>query len=173
LIEGTLLGAINRVVKRRGKAMRNIITKLVLGVAITTIAMFGADNSLGTWKRNIEKSKTSTAYKSVTMFRETSGDSVKVTNTGMREDGTTVTWSYTAKYDGKEYPVTGSGPFDTISIKQIDANTFTTVARAKGGKYHTTGRTVISKDGKTTTLTTKGTDADGKPFTQTIVSERQ
>ena len=39
--------------------MRNIITKLVLGVAITTIAMFGADNnSIGTWKRDIAKSVT-------------------------------------------------------------------------------------------------------------------
>ena len=153
--------------------MRHIVAKLVISVAITTIGMFGADNSLGTWKRNIEKSKTSTPYKSVTMAREAAGDSVKVTNTGVREDGTTTTWSYTAKYDGKEYPVTGNGPFDTISMKQIDANTFTTVARTKGGKYHTTGRTVISNDGKTTTLTTKGTNADGKPFTQTIVSERQ
>ena len=157
--------------------MRNIIAKLMVGVAITAIGMYGADNSLGTWKRNIEKSKSSTQtaspYKSATMVREASGDSVKVTNTGVREDGTAVNWSYTAKYDGKEYPVTGNAPFDTISMKQIDANTYTSVVSKKGGKYHTTGRTIISKDGKTSTLTTKGTNADGKPLTQTIVYDKQ
>src|SRR6185503_12430013 len=104
--------------------------------------------------------------KSSTMVREASGDSVKVTNTGVRADGRTANWSYTAKYDGKEYPVTGNAPFDAISVKQVDANHFTSELKKKDGKYHTTGRTVISKDGKTYTLTTKGTNADGKPFTQ-------
>jgi len=42
-----------------------------------------------------------------------------------------------------------------------------------GGKYHSKGRTVISKDGKTMTLTTKGTNAEGKPTRATIVSEKQ
>ena len=157
--------------------MRSVLLKMFIGITITSIATFGADNSLGTWKRNIEKSKSSapvaSPYKSATMVREASGDGVKVTNTGVREDGTAVNWSYTAKYDGKENPVTGNAPFDTIAIRQIDANTFTSVLSKKGGKYHTTGRTVISKDGKTSTLTAKGTNADGKAFTQTIVHEKQ
>ena len=115
--------------------MRNVVAKLVIGAAITAIGMFGADNSIGTWKRNMEKSKSNppvtNPIKSVTMVREASGDGVKVTSTGVREDGTAVNWSYTAKYDGKEYPVTGNAPFDTVSIKQIDANTFTTVLSKK------------------------------------------
>jgi hypothetical protein len=41
----------------------------------------------------------------------------------------------------------------------------TTEQKKTGGKYHTTGRTVISKDGKTLTITNKGTDAEGKPIT--------
>src|SRR5262245_643614 len=154
------------------RLVNSVITVLALSVAA-----WAADNSLGTWKRNMEKSKSnppvSNPLKSSTMIREASGDSVKVTNTGVREDGTAAGWGYTAKYDGKEYPVTGTAQFDTISMKQIDANTFTSVASKKGGKYHTTGRTVISKDGKTYTLTTKGTGADGKPLTQTIVYEKQ
>ena len=35
--------------------MQNIFAKLVMGVAITAIGMFGSDNSLGTWKRNADK----------------------------------------------------------------------------------------------------------------------
>ena len=37
--------------------MRTILTKAILALAITTVAAFGADNTLGTWKLNVEKSK--------------------------------------------------------------------------------------------------------------------
>ena len=156
--------------------MQNIFGKLVVGVAITAVVTLGADNSLGTWKRNVAKSTSSAQVQnpitSMTMVREASDGGVKSTSTGKRKDGTAVDSSYTAKYDGKEYPVTGA-PWDTISIKQIDANTFTTELKKTGGKYHATGRTVISKDGKTLTITNKGTDADGKPVTNKIVYEKQ
>ena len=144
------------------------------GVAITTIGLFGADNSLGTWKRNLEKTTGSSprTVKSLTTVREASDGGVKVTATVENMDGTPINSSYTAKYDGKDYSVTGA-PWDTISIKQTNANTFTSETKKTGGKYHSKGRTVISKDGKTMTLTTKGTNAEGKPTTATIVSEKQ
>src|SRR5882762_6247759 len=116
--------------------MRKILARLVIGVAITAIGVFGADNSLGTWKRNVTKSKSSTPntnpIKSLTTVREASDGGVKVTSTGERMDGTAINSSYTAKYDGKEYPVTGV-PWDTISIKQINANTYTSEVKKTGG----------------------------------------
>jgi hypothetical protein len=149
---------------------------LIMGVAITAIGMFGSDNSLGTWKRNVDKGQSTppntNPITSMTMVREASDGGVKVNSTGQRKDGTAITSSYTAKYDGKEYPVTGA-PWDSISIKQIDANTFATETKKTGGKYHAAGRTVISKDGKTMTLNNKGTDAEGKPVTNKIVYEKQ
>jgi len=42
-----------------------------------------------------------------------------------------------------------------------------------GGKYKATARGVISADGKTMTVTSKGTDADGKAFTSTLVFDKQ
>lgn len=146
------------------------------GIAITSIGMFGADNSIGTWKRNIEKSKSTpqvaNPITSLTLMREAVDGGVKQTATGQRKDGTPINGSFTAKYDGKEYPVTGT-TWDTTAIKQIDANTFTIENKKAGGKYHTTGRMVISKDGKTMTGTAKGTDADGKPYNATLVYEKQ
>ena len=97
---------------------------------------------------------------------------VKQTATGERQDGTKINGGYTAKYDGKEYPVTGT-TWDTTSMKQIDANTFTFENKKTGGKYHVTGRTIISKDGKTMTTTTKGTNAEGQPSSSTIIYEKQ
>jgi hypothetical protein len=154
--------------------MRSILTKLILGMAITAIGAFAADNSLGTWKLNMEKSKFSPAapVKSLTSTREASDGGVKVTSTGEQADGTAINASYTAKYDGKEYPVTGS-PYDTIAIKQANANTLTFTQKKDGGKYNVTGRTVVSKNGKTATTTVKGTNAQGQAYNATMVYEKQ
>ena len=154
--------------------MRNIVAKLVIGIAITTIGMYGADNSIGTWKRNIEKSTSTTpsTVTSLTMVLEPVDGGVKETVTGQRKDDTPINGGFTAKYDGKEYPVTGA-PWDTISLKQIDANTFTSEVKKTGGKFHSKGRMAISKDGKTMTMTTKGTNEEGKPTSGKAVYEKQ
>jgi ABC-type xylose transport system substrate-binding protein len=156
--------------------MRNIVAKLVIGVAITTIGMYGADNSIGTWKRNVAKSKSTppatNPITSLTIVYEAVDGGVKTTVTGQRKDGTAINSTSTVKYDGKEYPVTGA-PWDTISVKQIDANTFTSEVKKTGGKYHSKGRMVISKDGKTMTLTTKGTNEEGKPSSGKFIYEKQ
>jgi len=63
--------------------------------------------------------------------------------------------------------------FDTIAIKQVNANTITEERTKKGGKYHSSVRTVVSADGKTMTSTQKGTGADGKAFTSVAVFDQQ
>jgi hypothetical protein len=156
--------------------MRSVLVKVFIGLAITSIGMFGADNSIGTWKRNVAKSKTTppvaNPIKSLTLVYEAIDGGVKGTATGERQDGTKINGANTTKYDGKEYPVTGT-TWDTTSMKQIDANTFTFENKKTGGKYHVTGRTIISRDGKTMTTTTKGTNAEGQPSSSTIIYERQ
>ena len=154
------------------------LARAIVIMATMAIGMLAADNSVGTWKRNTEKSKYNpmppNPFKSQTMVREPVDGGVKITSKGQRTDGTPVDTTYTLKYDGKPVPVTGTGSqFDTISMKQLDANTFTSETRKTGGKYHTTGRTVISNDGRTMTNTSKGTDADGKPLSFTIVYDKQ
>ncbi len=155
--------------------MRNIFARLFIVAAVATLGAYAADNSLGTWKLNMEKSKFNPApgpIKSLTTTREASGDGVKATTTGEQADGKPINASFTAKYDGKEYPVTGA-PYDTIAIKQVNANTFTTTQTKKDGKYHTTVRVVISKDGKTMTATVKGVNAEGKAANYVMVYDKQ
>lgn len=156
--------------------MRNVVAKLVVGVAITAIGMFGADNSIGTWKLNIEKSKftppSTNPITSLTIVNEAVDGGVKVAVTGQVKDGTPITSSHTVKYDGKEYPVPGA-PWDTTALKQVDANTFTYENKKTGGKFHSTGRIVISKDGKTMTDTTKGTNAEGQPSSGLWIYDKQ
>lgn len=156
--------------------MRSILAKAFIGLAIASIGMFGANNEIGTWKMNVAKSKFTPAdsnpIKSQTLVRQAIDGGSKGTGTGERQDGTAINWSYSVKYDGKEYPVTGAA-WDTISVKQKDANTFTVELKKTGGKYHTTGRSVISKDGKTNTITAKGTNAEGQPTSRNSIYEKQ
>ena len=143
---------------------------------MSTIAMC-ADNSLGAWRLDGSKSKYNDgpfSVKNLVMVREASAGGVKITQTGERGDGSPLNSSYTTKYDGKECLVTGAGsPFDTISVRQLDSNTFIDERRKAGGSFHATVRTVISKDGKTLTTTATGIDAHGKPFSSTLVHEKQ
>ena len=57
-------------------------------------------------------------------------------------------------------------------MKQVDANTFTIMAKQASGKFHATGQTVISKDGKVLTTTVSGKDADGKALSTTLVYDK-
>ena len=142
-------------------------------LAITVSAGYGADNTLGTWKLNSEKSLRS-PMKSVTMIREAVGGGIKVTVMGMDSSGAPIDFSYTVRYNGKEYAVTGTGaPYDTISIKQVDANTFIDELRKNGGVFRATVPTVVSDRGKTLTETASGTDANGNLFNEMLVFEKQ
>lgn len=158
--------------------MRRMFSLTLIVLAITTtLSALGADNSLGTWKANTTTSKYTPApwpVKSLTVVREAVPGGVKVTNIGERGDGTAINSSYTANYDGTPAEVTGHGaPYDSISIKQVDANTFTYEAKNTTGKYHASGRTVISSDGKAMTTTAEGMDADGNAMTMKLVYDKQ
>src|ERR1035437_8352698 len=132
--------------------MRNIAAKLVVGMAITAIGMFGADSSVATGKFNAAKSKTTRTnpIKSQTDVLEAMPDGgVKLTRTVQFTDGTPNEGTCSYKYDGKEYSTEATGlPFDKISVKRIDANTTSWEVKKTGGKYDVTGTNVISKDGK-------------------------
>ena len=151
------------------------LSMLLIGLAVTAAVTFAADSMVGTWKLNAAKSKFTGSFvvKSQTDVREATPDGgVKVTREGQLADGTPLKGSYTYNYDGKEYPVTGLA-FDVLSVKRIDPNTTTFEVKKTGGKYHVTGQTVISADGKTMTQTAKGTDADGKAISSTVVFDKQ
>jgi len=152
------------------------MTFAVLAVTVTALA---ADNTLGTWKYNAGKSKPApgaSPITNLTLTREAANGGVKNSAKGERADGSKIDNTYTAKYDGKEVAMTlmATGTvFDTIAIKQVNANTITEERTKKGGKYHSSVRTVVSADGKTMTSTQKGTGADGKAFTSVAVFDKQ
>jgi hypothetical protein len=156
--------------------MRKTFIRTFTVLMFTIVVALAADNTIGTWKLNVEKSKYTGGpmpVKSITLTREASDGGVKQTTAGERSDGTSINASYTAKYDGKDVQITGNSPYDTISIQHLNANTLTDARKKTGGKYHATSRVVVSNGGKTMTATTKGINADGKEFTSVYVFDKQ
>jgi hypothetical protein len=132
---------------------------VVIFVAIASAQLFAQANPLlGTWKLNVAKSKyTGTPMpKEMTRTLEAEGDSVKYTYAGTAADGSPVSYGFTAKYDGKDVPMTGTAPggVDMIAIKRVNANT-TEATQKKAGKVVANTKVEVSKDGRVTTITSK------------------
>ena len=141
-----------------------------LWLAATLVA---ADPTIGTWKLNPSKS----AYvpgpkpKTATITYEETADGIKRTGQSTDAEGKTTSFEYTAKYHGKDYPVTGTDLYDTISIKRINDHTVESTLK-KSGKVTSRARRVVSKDGKTMTLTINGTDAKGEKMQNLAVYDK-
>jgi hypothetical protein len=144
---------------------------LLTGFALSAQA---ADPMVGTWKLNVAKSTYSPgpAPKSVTAKIEAAGEGEKLLAEGVRGDDTPIRVEYTAAYDGKDHPITGSPMADTVSLKRLDANT-TERTDKKGGKVTQTLTRKVSNDGKTLTVTYKGTNAKGESINNVAVFEKQ
>jgi hypothetical protein len=151
------------------------VTCVLVCLAAMTLVVYAADMSVGTWKLNLAKSKydpANLAPKSQTVKNEVAADGVKQVADIVDSTGKAVHTEYTAKYDGKDYAVKGDPNRDMVALKKIDDYTFE-FTNGKGGKAMTTGKVVYSKDGKTRTITTSGTNAQGQKVSNTTVFDKQ
>src|SRR5258708_11917423 len=114
-------------------------TKLVFALFGFAATLVAADPTVGTWKLNTAKSKYSPgpAPKSATITYEETADRIKRMGESVDADGNKTSFEYTAKYDGKDYPVTGSETFDMIALKRINDRT-TEATLKKSGKVVST-----------------------------------
>ena len=150
------------------------VVVLVLAVAVavfaTGVAAQAPKGLAGTWKLDAAKSKFSPgpAPKSMTVTYTPAGDGVKIVVDVTPGDGPAQHWEMSGAYDGKDNPVKGNPNADTISMKRIDdlqgESTF-----KQAGKVTSTNTRTLSADGKTLTIVSKGTTADGKPRLDTQV----
>jgi|SRR5580704_280923 hypothetical protein len=152
-------------------------------VAVALLAAVGASSLqaqgnavVGTWKLNLTKSKfdPGPAPKSLTRKVVAEGDGLKYSFEGVSADGKPVSYGFTVKFDGKDYPITGSMPSgaDTISVKRVDANNYEATLK-KGGKVLSTGKVTVSADGKVTTVDSTGMTAAGAKMHDVQVYDKQ
>ena len=148
---------------------------VVLGIGVVDLSAQMNDPRVGTWKLNVAKSTYSPgpAPQSVMVKVEAAGQGEKATTDFVNADGTRTTTQYTAGFDGKDSPLTGSQlGADMVSLKRIDAQT-TERTDKKGAKVVQVLARVVSQDGKTMTVTTKGTNAQGQAVNNVAVFEKQ
>jgi len=147
---------------------------LTLALCFVAAAMcFASQAQPGTWKLNEAKSKIAPGMaKNNTVVIEAAGDDIKVTVDGTDSDGKPAHNEWTGKFDGKDYAVTGDPTSDMRSYKQVDDKTLDLTVK-KDGKVTVTGKIVMSADGKMRTVTTNGTDPQGKKFQSVAGYDKQ
>jgi len=146
----------------------------LLGILALGMTLWAADPAIGTWKLNAAKSKYTPgpAPKSATITYQETADGIKRTGESVDADGKTASFEYTAKFDGKDYPVTGSDLYDAITLKRINDQTAEATLK-KSGKAVSHARRTISKDGKVMTLTMSGTNPKGQKMHNVAVYDKQ
>ena len=151
---------------------RSIVLAIVMCFVGLSLS-FAQNPHMGTWKLNEAKSKIPAGVmKNTTVTYTEDGDNVKVTTEGTSGDGSALHTEWTGKFDGKDYPLTGDPAADMRSYTKVDDHTLT-LENKKGGNVTTSGRIVVSADGKTRTLTTSGKNSAGKKVTSKALYDKQ
>src|SRR5580692_3879764 len=149
----------------------------IVAIALLSTLFFGtafaADAVDGTWKLNVAKSKFSgTAPKSATRVYTESADGTTLDQKMVGADGKAMSMHVTLAYDGKDHVMTGNPDADSGAGKAIDAHTSDFTLKMDGKVVGSVHR-VVSADGKTLTVSNKGTHTDGKTYDDTLVFDKQ
>src|ERR1700730_5439827 len=130
----------------------------------------------GTWKLNPAKSTFAKGkeVKELTAVATEQGADSAVTVKGVAAVGKAFSIKYTVPMKGGPINYTESAPAagTTVVSKRVDANTIESTTTLNGKKVGTT-RAVVSKDGKSLTMTHVGFDDKGKAVRNTEIYERQ
>ena len=156
------------------KAFLGILTLGAL-LALSSTVCIAADApgpEIGTWKLNTSKSTGNVPKSETRTYTAAPDGGVALSWKRVTADGKEIAVQSTFKYDGKDYPATGSPDFDTLSVKRSDAYT-TNGTQKRMGKVVGTSKRTISQDGKTLTLVSKQTSDKGAEMTTTLVYDRQ
>lgn len=156
---------------------RTVFLAAALAVTFPLLAdpSFGKDPLEGKWQLNVEKSvfRASPGPRGQLRTYELSSDGVeKMTATGVSADKKPTLVKYEARYDGKDYDMTGSSGGDKVSLRRIDPLT-TESTQKRDGKPTVVAVRKVSADGRTLTVTSKGTTPAGQVIDAVQIFERR
>jgi len=156
--------------------MRRSLATLLLGALLSVsslaFAAQGSDPVLGSWTLNVAKSTGAALPRSDTRTYAHVENGIKFSMKRVTAEGKEVSAETTYKYDGKDYPFTGSPDYDTVSAKRVATNTVE-ITQKKAGKVVGTATRNVSKDGKTLTLVMRSSNAKGELVSSTLVFDRK
>ena len=161
--------------------MRRLMTLSLCAMAATALFSLtsgvgfaqASDPVMGTWTFNPAKSTFTPGpgFKTGTVTYALGTPGIKVSVEAVTANGEKLQWGFAGDYDGKEYPVTGNPDADLVVLKRIDTRT-TEASYKKAGKPTLTSTRVLSADGKTLTVTVKGTNAKGETVNNVLVFDK-
>jgi hypothetical protein len=158
--------------------MRRVVLFVILVLAATSAALFAqaSEPLVGVWNVDIFKSTYVTGQPPVrrVIRFEPAGDSLKFTQETTNQGfniSETVKVEYTAKIDGKDYPIINSG-LDTVALRKIDPTTYERIGKIKGMQTETAAMKLSNRN-RTLTITTKGTTDAGAEYARTEVFNKQ
>jgi hypothetical protein len=162
--DGTLVATVRDIVSSDGKALTSTTTEKGRANRVTVWTRSGgakvADNPFaGEWTEDLSKTRLREGL--VLKIEADSAD-------GVRFSGE---FSYTARFDGKEYDLKNSRN-DTVQLALVDAHTVDAIYR-RDNQVTQKDRWVVSADGQQMTLTTTGMLETGQQVSESMVFRKQ
>jgi hypothetical protein len=142
-----------------------------------SVASAQGDPQVGTWELNLAKSTFSPGpppQRQILTYKAEGQASAVLLLQGVDAAGKPINLdasNLVIIFDGKDHP-TPSANYEVSTWKRISAYRYE-VTRKRAGKVVLTSAHVVSKDGKTMTITTKGVDADGHQINNVRVYDKQ
>ena len=126
---------------------------------------------MGTWKMNVEKStfNPGPGPKSRTVTWKPTATGFSFTFDAVEAQGQTTHAQQNGTFDGTPFAINSPTSSGTRTMKWLDAFTFEEVDTIEG-KVRVSRTSVISKDGKTLTTTSKGMNRQGQTINTTTVA---
>jgi hypothetical protein len=148
-------------------------SKLVFVLMAFAGALIAADPFVGTWKLNSAKTKYKTGMppKEQTVTFSEEGSDLHVMVKGTSSDGQAISTHFTVPTAGGMGKIIES-PYEAVSAKSVNANERDT-SFSKGGKVVYTAKAKVSSDGKTITVSVKGTNPSGQIVDGTNFYDKQ
>jgi len=144
--------------------------------AMTPVASAQGDAHVGTWELNLEKSTFNPGPPPQKQFLwyKAEGKGLTALLQGIDAAGKPIDLdpsNLAINFDGQDHP-TARANYDSSAWTRISANKYV-VNRKKAGKVVLTSTNVVSDDGKTMTITTKGVGEDGRPINNVRVYDKR
>jgi hypothetical protein len=139
-------------------------------------SLFAADPGVGTWKLNTAKSHYPPGQptpKELVNVVQQHGNDVEVNMKGQGADGMPISVRYTFPMDGGTAKFSEGAPAAgvTLVISELKGNNSREFRTMREGKEVQLSRVVVTKQAMT--QTTKGVDAQGKPFEAVMTLDKQ
>ena len=154
--------------------MNNRLVFGAMALAGLTFGVVKPDPFVGTWVLNVAKSTYTPgpAPQSATAIYSAVPGGLKLVATTQLPDGKSTRTEFTAKLNGRDYPVTGNPDYDMTALKRVGTHRIE-FTRKRAGNVVQNGNMVVSADGKIRTVTTDGTNAKGEKVHNVAVYDRK